>query len=109
MVAGVLLAVNGFKENPFTIDLLAAFAVLLSFGHAQIADRLAEQEEQKSKPVVDCYQKLLYYFVGKEILWCLYFLLSQSYSALAGVFVFLTYPLWRRFYRKYIRPHDHRD
>ena len=103
-VACVLLVVNGFREDFNPLELLAAGAVLLTFGHAQIADRMAEQEERREQPLVDCYKKLWYYFVGKEILWFLYFLLNHSYSALAGVFVFIAYPFWRKFYRKNIRP-----
>ncbi len=103
-VAGVLLAVNGFRNDFHPLEILAAIAVFLTFGHAQIADRLAEKESQRDNPEVDCYKKLWYYFVGKEILWCLYFLLSHSYSALAGVAIFFCYPFWRIFYRKHIRP-----
>lgn len=99
VVAGVLFAVNALRDNPFSLDLLAAGAVLLTFGHAQIADRMMEKEKEKAQPDVECYQKLLYYYVGKEVLWFLYFLLNQSYSALVGVVVFLIYPIWRRFYR----------
>lgn len=102
-VGCVLLAVNGFRNTFHPLELLAALAVFLSFGHAQIADRLAEKESQRDKPEVDCYKKLSYYFVGKEICWLTYFLLSQSYSALAGVFIFMAYPFWRKFYRANIK------
>ena len=105
VVAVILLAVNFFAQKLFTIEILAAFAVLLTFGHAQIADRLAEKESQREVPEVDCYRKMWYYFVGKEMFWFLYFLLNHSYSALVGVFVFLFYPVWRRIYRKKIQQH----
>lgn len=104
MVAGVLLAVNLFRDGVHPVEYLAAFAVFLSFGHAQIADRLAEKEEIKSVPEVDCYKKLWYYFVGKELCWLLFFLFSHAYSALAGVFIFLAYPFWRKLYRAHIKP-----
>lgn len=103
-VAGVLLLANMFGGKPNPVELLGAIAVFLSFGHAQIADRLAEKEGQKKIPEVDCYKKLWYYFIGKELFWLAYFLMNHSYSALAGVFVFLTYPFWRKFYRTNIRP-----
>ena len=99
VVTVILVAVNFFTHKLFTIEILAAAAVLLTFGHAQIADRLAEKEAEKSFPEVDCYRKMWYYFVGKELFWLLYFFLNHSYSALVGVFVFLTYPVWRRVYR----------
>ena len=102
-VAGILLAVNGFRSDFHPLEILAAVAVFLSFGHAQIADRLAEKEGQKEKPEVDCYKKLWYYFIGKELFWLAYFLMNHSYSALAGVFIFLAYPAWRKFYRTNIK------
>jgi hypothetical protein len=102
-VALVLLAVNYFTHRLFTIEMLAAIAVLLTFGHVSIADRLAEQEELRAVPVVDYYKKLWYYFVGKEFFWFLYFFLNHSYSALVGVFLFLAYPVWRKIYRKKIQ------
>ena len=105
VVASILLAVNLVCHKIFTIEILAAIAVLLTFGHAQIADRMAEQEELRDKPAVDCYKKLWYYFIGKECFWCLYFLLNHSYSALVGVIVFLLYPIWRRIYRRKIKKH----
>lgn len=102
-VAGVLLLCNIIAGSPKGLELLAALAVLLSFGHAQIADRLAEKEEKRDIPEVDCYKKLWYYFVGKELCWLLFFLLSHAWSALAGVFIFLAYPFWRKLYRAHIK------
>lgn len=96
----VLLIVNLLSNKLFTIEMLAAIAVLLSFCHVQVSDRLAEQEGLRADPQVSCYKRLLYYQVGKEIFWLLYFFLNQSYSALVGVFVFLAYPFWRKYYRK---------
>lgn len=102
-VAGALLLANMIAGRPNPIELLGAVAVFLSFGHAQIADRLAEKEGQKEKPEVDCYKKLWYYFIGKELFWLAYFLMNHSYSALAGVFIFLAYPAWRKYYRTNIK------
>lgn len=103
VVTIILLAVNLLTHKIFTIEALAAIAVLLTFGHAQIADRMAEQEGLRDKPAVDCYRKLWYYFVGKELFWCLYFLMNHSYSALVGVIVFIAYPIWRSIYRHKIK------
>ncbi len=109
VVAVILLTVNFFAQKLFSIEILAAIAVLLTFGHAQIADRLAEKEAQREEPEVECFRKMWYYFVGKEIFWLLYFFLNHSYSALVGVFVFLFYPVWRRIYRTKIQnDHSHR-
>lgn len=101
VVALILLAVNLLTHRLFSIELLAAAAVLLTFGHASIADRLQEREALREATEVECYRKMWYYFVGKEMLWLLYFFLSHAYSALVGVFVFLLYPVWRRMYRRY--------
>lgn len=100
VVGIILLIVNVLANKLFTIEMLAAIAVLLSFCHVQVSDRLAEQEGLRLVPQVSCYKRLLYYQVGKEIFWLLYFFLNHSYSALVGVFVFLAYPFWRKFYRK---------
>jgi len=103
VVTIILLAVNYFTDHLFSIEILAIIAVLLTFGHGQIADRLAEQESLKEKPEVECYRGMWYYFIGKECFWFLYFFFNKSYSALIGVFVFLVYPIWRRIYRKNMR------
>ena len=101
VVATILLVVNWLTNKLFSLEIIAALAVLLSFGHAQISARLVEKESAKSQPDVECYQKLLYYFIGKEILWVLYFFMSHSYSALIGCFVFIAYPIWRKYWRKF--------
>lgn len=82
------------------LELLGAAAVLLTFGHAQVSERLAEREAARDKPSVDCHRWALKYFVGKEAVWFVYFVLHESWSALAGVILFLLYPLWRKYWRK---------
>lgn len=104
VVAAILLVVNWLTHKLFSLEVLAALAVLLSFGYAQISSRLVEIEAERAKPSVSCYQKLWYYFIGKEILWILYFFLSHSYSALVGCFIFIAYPVWRKYWRK-IKPY----
>lgn len=103
IVAAILLVVNIIVCKLLTIEMIAALAVLLSFGHIQIADRMAEQESLREIPTVECYKRLWYYYGCKEVLWCLYFLLNHSYSALVGVIVFLCYPIWRGIYRRKIK------
>lgn len=101
IVAVILFAVNFFTHHLFTIEVIAALAVLLTFGHAQIADRLAEKQAEMDRPTVECYRKMWFYFFGKEICWLTYFFLNHSYSALVGVFIFLGYPGWRKLYRNW--------
>jgi hypothetical protein len=95
-------------------ELVGALAVLLSFGHAQVADRLAEKEAQRVKENdeetyenlvrlsaswVECYRWATRYLISKEIVWVVYFVMHKSWSALAGCGLFLVYPIWRRWWR----------
>ena len=84
-------------------DWIALVGVGYSFAHASVADRLAESEGDRATagqaPTIECYGKLQKSFVRREIAWLLTFLLLQSWSALAGVFIFLAYPAWRRVWR----------
>ncbi len=100
VVSSLLLLVNFLTHKLFTIEILAAIAVILTFGHFQISTRLSEKESLKLNPDVSCYNKLLFYTVGKEMLWFVYFLMNKSYSALVGVLIFLLYPVWRRWRRR---------
>lgn len=85
-------------------DWVAVLGVFFSFSHASVADRLAETEGERvtagQAPLIECYSKLGTYFVAREIAWCAVFLLLHSWSALAGVLIFLTYPSWRRAWRR---------
>jgi hypothetical protein len=99
VVAAILGVLVLFTRGNW-VEGVGALAVLLNFGHSQVADRLAEKEAAKSQPDVDCHRWLRRYFFGKEILWLIYFVIHQSWSALAGVCIFLAYPLWRRWWRK---------
>ena len=83
------------------LELVGCAAVYCAFGHAAVADRLAEQEERRRGYSVPCYPKLKRYFVAKEFLWLGYFAAHQSWAAIAGVAVFLAYPAWRRVYRSW--------
>lgn len=105
VVGAILLAVNFFTHHLCSVEMLAALAVLLTFGHAQIADRMARSQATMDKPTVECYRKMWYYFAGKEICWFLYFFMTRSYSALVGVIVFLLYPIWRMCYRDWKEMH----
>lgn len=88
----VLSTGNHFKEW------VGSGAVFFSFMHAQIADRMKEKQAAMEKPSVECWPFLQRYFYTKEALWFVYFVLSETWSALVGVFVFMLYPLWRKYY-----------
>lgn len=99
VLLGVVLGTGGGL-----LELVGAGAVLLSFGHAQVADRLAEREAARSRlgrspGAVECHRWATRYLVGKESLWLVYFVLHHSWSALAGVALFLAYSPWRRWWR----------
>jgi hypothetical protein len=98
VVATILLLVV-LVTHGGPLELVGAGAVLLSFAHGQVADRLAEREASRKHPSVDCHRWASRYFVGKESLWLLYFVAHHSWSALAGVGLFLVYTPWRRFWR----------
>lgn len=88
---------------------LGALAVQLSFHHAAIAERMAERQGVMHAPgtdvsealrwVVACYRWSGRLFIGKELCWFAYFAATRSWPALAGVAVFLAYPVWRHWWR----------
>lgn len=128
IVAVVLLTISALTGGG--IELIGALAVIASFAHGQVADRLAEAERERvnqalerSRRVrvgmaelmddvanqgvrVDCYSWAARYFTAKEALWFVYFVAHRSWSALAGVGLFLVYPIWRSWWRsrRPIRP-----
>lgn len=98
-VVGSALATVVLLSGRTVVEWVGALAVLASFMHAQIADRLAEREAARPTPDVECHRHAVQYFVAKELLWCVYFVVHQSWSALVGVGLFLAYPLWRKWWR----------
>lgn len=86
------------------IEWVGAIAVLLSFAHGSVADRLAEAEERRTVKHVECYRWARRYFLGKEMFWLIYFVAHRSWSALVGVGIFLAYPIWRQVYRRKLKP-----
>lgn len=129
IVAVVLLTVSALTGGG--IELIGALAVIASFAHGQVADRLAEAEAQRRDRALDrtrhiarikvnelldehhdqnvavhCYRWAARYFTAKEALWFVYFVAHRSWSALAGVGLFLVYPIWRSWWRsrRPIRP-----
>lgn len=107
VVATILLVVNVSVHRGINlVEVIGSCAVLFSFMHASVAERLAEREAQRNVKTVHCYRWLTRYFVAKEIGWFVYFLVHHAWSALVGVIVFLLYPVWRRYYRTTIKPLD---
>lgn len=104
VVVTIILAITTFIFANDFINWLTTLAVLFTFQHAQIGDRLQEQQRTLDRPTVECYRKLAWYFGIKEILWVIVFLMLHNYAAIVGAVLFTLYPLWRAFYRKKISP-----
>lgn len=76
-----------------------AIALTLTFGYVQIGARLQEAQETLKETHVECFRKLNYYLVGKEIVWAVLFFYMGAYPAIPGALLFLLYPFWRKHYR----------
>lgn len=100
LVVIFVLAGQLFFTHFHLTEIICAFAVLFTFQHAQIADRMQERQALQVKPDVECYRKSNRYFVAKELLWIVFFVMTKSFSALSGAIVFCLYPLWRKYWRK---------
>lgn len=98
-VAAVLGSVCALRGMAWA-EIIGSSAVLLTFMHAQISDRMSERQSRMEKPDVHCHRWSMRYFVAKEALWISFFVMTGSYSAIAGSAVFMAYPLWRKFWRK---------
>lgn len=98
-VAAVVLAAVAFAAGG-GVQWIAALAVLGTFAHMQIADRLAEREATRQVPSVECHALAVRYLVAKEVAWVAFFSLTGAWTALAGVPLFLLYPVWRRWWRR---------
>lgn len=94
-VVGTVAVVSGGRP----VDWLTALAVLISFGHASVADRLAEREIAKPQPDVECVGWLRRYWLAKEVCWAIVFVVSGLWPALIGAAVFAIHPFWRKAYR----------
>lgn len=98
VVCAVLATVVFVGRRDWT-EWVGAAAVGFSFAHGQVAERLAEREATRDHVLVECHEMAKRYFVAKEACWFVYFVATRSYAALAGVVLFLAYPVWRRIYR----------
>ena len=99
IVVGCLLAgIAYYQSETFGIEWLGSVAVFLTFCHTQIAFRMQEAEKNRGIAQVKCHLKAQYYFIAKEISWFSYFFFLKAWPALAGVVIFLLYPLWRKYH-----------
>lgn len=116
-IASAILLTVAVASGGGWLQLVGACAVILSFAHMQVADRLAESEGLRAamcpsqsdaledlkqdlrRGEVHCHAWARRYLVGKELLWLVYFVALGAWAALAGVALFLLYPVWRGWYR----------
>lgn len=82
--------------NRFLIVWISAAAVLGSFLHAKVGYRMAEALTAQEAPPESCYEWSGKYWISKEVLWFIVFLLSGAYPAIAGNVLFILYPAWRK-------------
>lgn len=107
VVTVLLGAIVIFRHAPM-IEWLASAAVLASFAHGQVADRLAEREgiraslaNDKRTDFTECWKWAHRYYWAKELLWTAFFWATGAWAALAGALIFIAYPVWRKQWRKY--------
>lgn len=100
LVVAVILTTTAFLSGARPEDFLAALAVLFSFGHASVGERLREREAARETPEVECHLWLDRYFCLKELAWATLFVTTGTWPALVGCAIFLAFPAWRRFWRK---------
>jgi hypothetical protein len=86
-----------FSNN--LINWVTTIAIILTFQHAQISDRLQERQKVMEKPTVECYHKLNRLFIAKELVWISAFIIMHNYAAIIGSAMFFAYPYWRKVYR----------
>lgn len=79
----------------FGITWVSAAAVFLSFLHGKVGYRMSEAMATTGAPSVHCYEWSGRYWLGKELLWFVVFLLSGAYPAIVGNVIFMAYPAWR--------------
>lgn len=95
-----ILAGAAIVSGGSLVSWISAGAVLASFGHATVANRLQEREAARAVPHVDCHRWLTRYWYAKEAAWVAVFVLTGTWPALVGCALFLVYPSWRRWWRR---------
>lgn len=100
LVVGAILCLTTLLFANDLVNWVTTAAILLTFNHAQIGDRLQEKQANMDRPTVECYHKLNKLFVGKEVLWIIAFILMGNWAAIVGSAMFALYPVWRKYYRR---------
>jgi hypothetical protein len=77
IVALILCSVTAVFKNDL-VNWITTVAILFTFNHGQIGDRLQEKQKILDKPTVECYWKLNRLFVAKEIIWIVAFYSNEK-------------------------------
>ncbi|MCB9507953.1 MAG: hypothetical protein H6697_09840 [Myxococcales bacterium] len=99
----LVLAAAAIASGKGGVEWVGVFAVLTSFMHGQVADRLSEaagRDAADGGHAVECWRRERRYFVLKELLWVTYFFALGAWSALVGALVFAAYRPWRTHWRR---------
>ena len=81
-------------------QIIGGLAVMATFLHAQVSDRLREYADGGQDRPPECARLERAYYIAKELLWLVYFLSMAAYAPIIGTLGFLAYPRWRAWYRK---------
>jgi Ni,Fe-hydrogenase I cytochrome b subunit len=100
----VILSSTTFITANNLVNWITTLAILVTFNHGIIGDRLQERQSKMDKPTVECYYKLNRLFAIKEVIWITAFFIMKNYAAIVGSVLFFLYPFWRKFYRSKIKP-----
>lgn len=98
-VVACVLLIQLFLTQFRVTEIVGTLAVFITFLHAQVSDRMQEQQAALEKPSVDCFKWSNRYFILKEFLWISFFISTHSYAALSGAVIFFLYPAWRKYWR----------
>jgi hypothetical protein len=116
-LVAVVLGGTFYASGGGAREAVGSVAVLATFAHGQVTDRLAEHARATARVAANvnghlghpapgtpthayCWRWARRYYVTKELLWLVYFASLHAWSALVGVGVFLLYPFWRVFHRR---------
>ncbi|HEY9793643.1 MAG TPA: hypothetical protein V6D22_24810 [Candidatus Obscuribacterales bacterium] len=99
LFVAMILSTTAFFSGGKLTDWIGAAAVLFTFMHGQISFDFQEAQETLENPQVACYKWSGRYFVIKEMLWIVTFVLLRAWPLLVGTVIFATYPRWRKWLR----------
>lgn len=100
----LILAITAILSGKGWVEWVGVFGVTFTFEYQVLSTYLREHGEARKKRGKNVksdyiYKEILFLFYAKEIVWIVYFLLLQAYSAIVGTIIFICYGIWRKLYR----------